>query len=160
MERAPMTPAGERALREELHRLKNVERPAIINEISVAREHGDLKENAEYHAAREKQSFVEGRILDIEARLAVAQVIDPAQLDADGRIVFGATVVLVDKKGGKKISYQIVGEDEADAKKGRVSYKTPLAKALLGKTAGETVSVSTPGGDQSYKIKSVDYPRS
>ena len=156
MDEVPMTKAGEQALREELQRLKNVERPAVIDDIAVAREHGDLKENAEYHAAREKQGFIEGRILDIEGRLAAARVIDPKKLGADGRVVFGAAVVLL--SGKKKIEYQIVGEDEADTGSGKISYKTPLAKALLGKSAGDSAVVSTPGGDQNYEIKKVAYP--
>ena len=157
MERVPMTRNGERALQDELHHLKNTERPKIIKEISTARDHGDLKENAEYHAAREKQSFIEGRIIDIEARLTSAQVIDASQLNAEGRIVFGTTVELLEKGKKKPFTYQIVGEDEADSNAGKLSYKTPIAKELLGKTSGETVTVKTPGGEKVYQIKDVRY---
>ena len=157
MEQVPMTRAGAEALREELQRLKTVERPKVIEEIATAREHGDLKENAEYHAAREKQSFLEGRILDIEARVADARIIDAKQLNADGRIVFGATVKLADKASKKTLTYQIVGEDEADVESGKISYKAPLARALMGKGSGDTAEVETPGGNQSYIIKDVKY---
>ncbi len=155
MSRVPMTVAGEHLLREEIHRLKEIERPKIVNEISVAREHGDLRENAEYHAAREKQSFVEGRIKEIDGQLSNSQVIDVTKLNADGKIIFGTTVKL--KKDGEVITYQIVGEDEADIKAGKISYQSPLARALLGKEEGETAVVDAPAGALSYEIVNVTY---
>lgn len=157
MERVPMTKEGEQALREELRRLKQEERPKIVAEIATAREHGDLRENAEYHAAREKQSFTEGRILDIEARLASSQVIDVKKLDAGGKIVFGSTVSLYDRNKKKNLKYRIVGEDEADIAHGKISYDAPLARTLLGKVAGDVAVVQAPGGDQTYDIKKVEY---
>jgi len=150
-----MTIRGAEALRAELQRLKSVERPAVITAIAEARAHGDLSENAEYDAARERQGFIEGRISDIEGKLANSQVIDPRLVDADGRCVFGSTVDLDD--GGTTTTYQIVGEDEADIKTGKVSISSPIARALIGKSAGEQVSVQTPGGVKHYEILDVRY---
>jgi transcription elongation factor GreA len=156
MAKTPMTLRGAELLRVELHRLKAVERPANSQAIAEARAHGDLSENAEYDAARERQGFIEGRISEIEAKLGNAQVIDPKLLDADGRCVFGATVDL-EEKGGKSITYQIVGEDEADIKAGRISISSPIARALIGKEAGDEVDVQTPGGVKKYEILDVRY---
>src|SRR5688572_1164406 len=155
MPRPPMTIRGAEALRAELQRLKSVERPAVITAIAEARAHGDLSENAEYDAARERQGFIEGRISDIEGKLANSQVIDPRLVDADGRCVFGSTVDL--DEGGTTTTYQIVGEDEADIKTGKVSISSPIARALIGKSAGEQVSVQTPGGVKHYEILDVRY---
>jgi len=151
-----MTRRGADQLREELHRLKTVERPANSKAIGEARAHGDLSENAEYHAARERAGFIEGRISEIEAKLANAQVIDPRLVDAGGRCVFGATVD-VEAKGGETVTWQIVGEDEADIKKGRISISSPIARALIGKESGERVDVQTPGGIKRYEILDVRY---
>jgi transcription elongation factor GreA len=156
MAKTPMTLRGAELLRVELHRLKTVERPANSLAIAEARAHGDLSENAEYDAARERQGFIEGRISEIEAKLGNAQVIDPKLLDADGRCVFGATVDL-EEKGAKPITYQIVGEDEADIKAGRISISSPIARALIGKEAGDEVEVQTPGGVKKYEILDVRY---
>jgi transcription elongation factor GreA len=156
MAKTPMTLRGAELLRQELHRLKTVERPATSQLIAEARAHGDLSENAEYDAARERQGFIEGRISEIEAKLGNAQVIDPKLLDADGRCVFGATVDL-EEKGGKPITYQIVGEDEADIKALRISISSPIARALIGKEAGDEVDVQTPGGVKRYEILDVRY---
>ena len=156
MAKTPMTLRGAELLRAELHRLKTVDRPATSQAIAEARAHGDLSENAEYDAARERQGFIEGRISEIEAKLGNAQVIDPKLLDADGRCVFGATVDL-EEKGGKPITYQIVGEDEADIKAGRISISSPIARALIGKEAGDEVDVQTPGGVKKYEILDVRY---
>jgi transcription elongation factor GreA len=156
MAKTPMTLRGAELLRAELHKLKTVERPATSQAIAEARAHGDLSENAEYDAARERQGFIEGRISEIEAKLGNAQVIDPRLLDADGRCVFGATVDL-EEKGGKPIAYQIVGEDEADIKAGRISISSPIARALIGKEAGDEVEVQTPGGLKRYEILDVRY---
>jgi transcription elongation factor GreA len=156
MAKTPMTLRGAELLRAELHRLKTVERPANSQAIAEARSHGDLSENAEYDAARERQGFIEGRISEIEAKLGNAQVIDPKLLDADGRCVFGATVDL-EEKGAKAITYQIVGEDEADIKAGRISISSPIARALIGKEAGDEVDVQTPGGVKKYEILDVRY---
>ena len=154
--KTPMTKRGAELLRAELQRLKTVERPAISAAIAEARGHGDLSENAEYDAARERQGFIEARISDIEAKLANAQVIDPKLVDADGRVVFGATVELEDD-GGEKATWQIVGEDEADIKEGRISVSSPIARGLIGKEAGESVEVQTPGGLKRYEILDVRY---
>ena len=154
--KTPMTQRGAGLLREELQRLKSVERPAITAAIAEARSHGDLSENAEYDAARERQGFIEARIADIEAKLANAQVIDPTLLDADGRCVFGATVDVEDQ-AGEKSTWQIVGEDEADIKEGRISVSSPIARALIGKEAGESVDAQTPGGLKRYEIIDVRY---
>jgi transcription elongation factor GreA len=156
MAKTPMTLRGAELLRAELHKLKTVERPATSQAIAEARAHGDLSENAEYDAARERQGFIEGRISEIEAKLGNAQVIDPKLLDADGRCVFGATVDL-EEKGGKPITYQIVGEDEADIKAGRISISSPIARGLIGKEAGDEVEVQTPGGLKKYEILDVRY---
>ena len=156
MAKTPMTTRGAELLRAELQRLKAVERPSISAAIAEARSHGDLSENAEYEAARERQGFVEGRISELEAKLANAQVIDPALLDADGRCVFGATVEL-EEKGGSAATYQIVGDDEADIKQGRVSINSPIARALIGREAGDVVDVQTPGGVKRYEILDVRY---
>ena len=154
--KVPMTLRGAEKLREELHRLKTVERPANSNAIAEARAHGDLSENAEYHAARERAGFIEGRISEIESKLANAQVIDPKLVNADGRVVFGATVE-VEEAGGSPATWQIVGEDEADIKAGRISVTAPMARALIGKEAGEAVDVQTPGGIKRYEILDVRY---
>ncbi|TCP62757.1 transcription elongation factor GreA [Rhodovulum bhavnagarense] len=150
-----MTRAGHAALDEELKKLKSVERPAVIKAIAEAREHGDLSENAEYHAAREKQSFIEGRIKELEALLSLAEVIDPAKLS--GAIKFGATVTLVDEDTDEEKTYQIVGEAEANIDKGLLNIRSPLARALIGKNEGDSVEVRTPGGERSYEVLSVSY---
>jgi len=157
MSTIPLTTTGAELLRQELHRLKTVDRPSATAAIAEARTHGDLSENAEYDAAKERQSFIEGRIKEIEAKLANAQVIDPKVVDADGRCVFGATVELEESKGGESVTYQIVGEDEADIKKGKVSISSPIARALIGKYAGDEVEVQTPGGVRKYEILEVRY---
>lgn len=150
-----MTRAGHAALDVELKALKSVERPAVIRAIAEAREHGDLSENAEYHAAREKQGFIEGRIMELEGILSRAEVIDPARLS--GAVKFGATVTLVDDESGEERTYQIVGEAEADIEKGLLNIRSPLARALIGKEAGDGVEVRTPGGEKSYEIVDVRY---
>jgi len=157
MSTIPLTTTGAELLRQELHRLKTVDRPSAIAAIAEARTHGDLSENAEYDAAKERQSFIEGRIKDVEAKLSNAQVIDPKGVDADGRCVFGSTVDLEELKGGESVTYQIVGEDEADIKKGKVSISSPIARALIGKYAGDEVEVHTPGGVRKYEILEVRY---
>jgi transcription elongation factor GreA len=154
--KTPMTLRGAELLRGELQRLKSVERPANSQAIAEARSHGDLSENAEYHAARERAGFIEGRISEIEAKLANAQVVDPKLVDAEGRCVFGATVD-VEAEGGEKATWQIVGEDEADIKACRISYSSPIGRALIGKEAGEGVDVQTPGGMKRYEIIDVRY---
>jgi transcription elongation factor GreA len=151
----PMTVAGEAALREELQRLKSVERPRIIQAIAEARAHGDLKENAEYHAAREQQSFCEGRIQEIEGKLADARVIDITKIPATGKIIFGVTVDLINCETDEAVTYKIVGEDEADVKQNRISVTSPIARALIGKESGDTVVVKAPGGDIEYEIEDV-----
>ena len=156
MAKTPITSRGAELLRAELQRLKTVERPGVINAIAEARSHGDLSENAEYDAARERQGFIEGRISEIEAKLANAQVIDPKLVDADGRCVFGATVDLQEERG-ETVTYQIVGEDEADIKDGRVSISSPIARALIGKHAGDVAEVKAPGGTREYEIRDVKY---
>ncbi|MDY6858432.1 MAG: transcription elongation factor GreA [Pseudomonadota bacterium] len=155
MEKIPMTRAGHTALEAELKTLKSVERPAVIRAIAEAREHGDLSENAEYHAAREKQSFIEGRVKELEALLSLAEVIDPTKLS--GAIKFGATVRLVDEDTDEEKTYQIVGEAEADIEKGLLNIKSPLARALIGKEEGDSVEVRTPGGEKSYEVLSIQY---
>ena len=152
-----MTAAGAERLRGELDRLRNVERPRVIRAISAAREHGDLRENAEYHAAREEQSFLEGRIAEIESQLARAQIVDPARLAAGGRVVFGATVRLIDLETGEEHGYQIVGELEAEIAEGRLSVTSPFARALIGSREGDTVTVRAPGGEREYEIVGVEY---
>jgi transcription elongation factor GreA len=156
MAKTPMTTRGAELLRAELQRLKAVERPNVITAIAEARAHGDLSENAEYDAARERQGFIEGRISEVEAKLGNAQVIDPKLLDADGRCVFGATVDL-EEKGKPATTYQIVGDDEADIKQGRISINSPIARALIGKESGDQVDVQTPGGVKHYEILDVRY---
>ncbi len=157
MQKNPMTVEGERALRDELEVLKKVKRPAIIQSIATAREHGDLKENAEYHAAREQQSFAEGRIQDIEGKLSHAQVIDIAKIAPGERVVFGVTVTIINVDTDEAFSYQIVGDDEADVKLGKISYQSPIARALIGKEIGDSVVVQTPGGEIEYEIDAVRY---
>jgi transcription elongation factor GreA len=154
--KTPMTKRGAELLREELHRLKTIERPANSQAIGEARAHGDLSENAEYHAARERAGFIEGRISELEAKLGNAQVIDPKLVDADGRCVFGATVDVQDE-AGEKTTWQIVGEDEADIKKSLISVVSPMARALIGKESGEEAVVQTPGGVKRYEILDVRY---
>ena len=153
----PLTKRGADMLKDELHRLKTVERHAVIAAISEARAQGDLSENAEYEAAKDKQGFIEGRILDIEGKLAAAQIIDPATLDAGGRVVFGSTVALEDETSGAKVTYQIVGDDEADLKLCLISISSPIARALIGKVAGDVAEVQAPGGLKSYEIVDVRY---
>jgi transcription elongation factor GreA len=155
MKRTPMTLRGAETLRAELKRLKSEVRPAIIRAIAEARGHGDLSENAEYHAAREQQGFIEGRIKDIEHKLASAEVIDPARLANTGKVVFGASVELEDQADGACVIYQVVGEDEADIRAGRISVTSPIARALVGKSEGEVVDVAAPGGTRSYEIVAV-----
>ena len=155
MEKIPMTRAGHTALEVELKHLKSVERPAIIQAIAEAREHGDLSENAEYHSAREKQSFIEGHIKEIESIISLAEVIDPASLS--GTIKFGATVTVVDEDTDEEKTWQIVGEYEANIEKGLLNIKSPIARALIGKEEGDSVEVNTPGGQKSYEILSIDY---
>jgi transcription elongation factor GreA len=153
----PLTKRGAEKLKQELAQLKNVERHAVIRAIAEARAQGDLSENAEYDAAKDKQGFIEGRILELEAKLATAQVIDPADLDAGGRVVFGATVELEDEATGAVVTYQIVGDDEADLKLGLVSISSPIARALIGKEAGDVAEVQAPGGVKHYEIVDVRY---
>jgi transcription elongation factor GreA len=153
--RTPITLRGAEKLREELRKLKAEDRPAIIRAIAEARSHGDLSENAEYHAAREQQGFIEGRIKEIEQRLANAQVIDPASLPDTGKVVFGATVELAPVDGGPEVSYQIVGDDEADIRRGLVSINSPIARALIGRAAGDEVEVAAPGGARSFEVLAV-----
>lgn len=155
--KVPITLRGAEMLKAELHRLKTVERPAVIAAIAEARSHGDLSENAEYDAAKERQGFIEGRIAEVEGKLANAQIIDPRALDADGRVVFGATVELEDMDAGQTVSYQIVGDDEADIKQNKISLNSPVARALIGKFAGDVAEVQTPGGRREYEILDVRY---
>ncbi len=153
----PMTRRGAEKLRAELQRLKTVERHAVIQAIAEARAQGDLSENAEYEAAKDRQGFIEGRIAEIEGKLSSAQVIDPAELDAGGRVVFGATVELCDEDSGDEVAYQIVGDDEADLKQGMISVSSPIARALIGKEEGDLVKVIAPAGTRSYSIVKVSY---
>ena len=157
MSSVPLTVHGAQLLKDELHRLKHVERPAVINAISEARAQGDLSENAEYDAAKERQSFIEGRIAELEGKLSAAQIIDPTLLDAEGRVVFAATVTLEDLDSGDKVTYQIVGDDEADLKQSKISISSPIARALIGKYAGDEVEVQAPGGVRGYEIIVVKY---
>ncbi|AXY43297.1 MULTISPECIES: transcription elongation factor GreA [Halomonadaceae] len=157
MNKVPMTVAGEARLRKELEELKSEARPKVIAAIAEAREHGDLKENAEYHAAREQQGFIEGRIQEIESKLSNAQVIDVAKLPQTGKVIFGVTVELINLGNDEEVSYQIVGEDEADIKAGKISVTSPIARALIGKEEGDVVVVSTPGGEVEYEISSVEH---
>lgn len=153
----PVTLRGAEKLKDELHRLKTVERPSVINAIAEARTQGDLSENAEYEAAKDRQGFIEGRIAEIESKLSVAQIIDPARVDAGGRVVFGATVDLEDEKTGDAVTYQIVGEDEADLKLGLINVSSPIARALIGKEEGDVAEVQAPGGVKRYDIVAVRY---
>ncbi len=157
MNKVPVTVRGAQLLREELRKLKSEDRPRIIQSIAEARAHGDLKENAEYHAAKDQQGFVEARIKEIEAKLSNTQVIDVTTVDAKGKIVFGATVELLDEQTGKEIVYRIVGEDEADIKDGLISFTSPIARALIGKNEGDDVSFSAPGGEKRYEVIQVRY---
>lgn len=157
MNKIPLTKTGAEKLRKELHSLKTVDRPAVIAAIKEARSHGDLSENAEYDAAKERQGFIEGRILDLEGKLSNAQIIDPADLDVDGRCVFGATVELADLDSGDSVTYQIVGDDEADLKNGKISVSSPIARALIGKYAGDVAEVVAPGGVKEYEILDIKY---
>jgi transcription elongation factor GreA len=152
-----MTVEGAERLRAELHRLKTIERPSVIQAIAEARSHGDLSENADYDAAKERQGFIEGRISELESKLANAQVIDPASIDSEGRVVFGATVDLEDGESGDTVTYKIVGDDEADIKHGKISVSSPIARALIGKSEGDTADVQAPGGVRSYDILAVRY---
>ena len=157
MKRTPMTLRGAAALRAELKRLKSESRPSVIKAIAEARGHGDLSENAEYHAAREQQGFIEGRIKDIEHKLGNAEVIEPGKLPNTGKVVFGALVELEDQADGARVAYQVVGEDEADIRAGRISVTSPIARALVGKRQGEVVDVAAPGGTRSYEIVAVRF---
>ncbi|MHB8534473.1 MAG: transcription elongation factor GreA [Sulfuricaulis sp.] len=157
MKKTPMTVAGAEQLKIELHRLKTVERPRIIQAIADARAHGDLSENAEYHAAKEQQSFVEGRIADLDMKLSTAQVIDPKTVNADGRVVFGATLSLRNDDASLEVTYQIVGDFEADITQGKISISSPIARALIGKELGDVVEVQVPGGVHSYEILEISY---
>ncbi len=157
MAQVPMTVGGEKALRDELEQLKTVDRPRIVNDIAEARAHGDLKENAEYHAAREQQGFCEGRIQEIEGKLAEAQVIDVTKLPASDKVIFGTTVELLNVDTEESVTYQLVGEDEADVKIGKISISSPIARALIGKEAGDEVVVNAPGGEIVYEIDDVKY---
>ena len=157
MKRTPMTLRGAEALRAELKRLKTEARPSIIKAIAEARGHGDLSENAEYHAAREQQGFIEGRIKEIETKLASAEIIDPSKLTNTGKVVFGAVVELEDQDDGSRVVYQVAGEDEADIRAGRISITSPIARALVGKSEGDVVDVSAPGGIRSYEIVTVRF---
>jgi transcription elongation factor GreA len=157
MEKHPMTLTGAQSLRAELNELKTVKRPAVIAAISEARAHGDLKENAEYHAAREQQSFNEGRIKEIESKLADAQIIDVSKITPSGKVIFGATVTLIDAESGKEIRYKIVGEDEADLKVGKISIMSPIARAIVGKSIGDVAVVQTPSGEIEYEVDAVEH---
>jgi len=153
----PITKRGAEKLKDELHRLKSVDRPAVIQAIAEARAQGDLSENAEYEAAKDRQGFIEGRIQEVEGKLSVAQVIDPSAVDAGGRVVFGATVELEDEESGDQVKYQIVGEDEADLKLGLINISSPIARALIGKEEGDVAVVQAPGGERRYEIVAVNY---
>jgi transcription elongation factor GreA len=155
MKRTPMTARGAEALRAELKKLKTQDRPNVIKAIAEARGHGDLSENAEYHAAREQQGFIEGRIGEIESKLSNAEIIDPATLPNNGKVIFGAVVELEDQDSGGRVTYQVVGEDEADIRAGRISVTSPIARALVGKSEGDVVDVTAPGGTHSYEILAV-----
>jgi len=157
LNKVPITVRGAKKLQEELHQLKSVDRPRVIEAIAVAREHGDLKENAEYHAAREQQGFIEGRIKDIEAKLSNATIIDVTTVNANGKVVFGATVDVADEETGDELTYQIVGDDEADIKNNMISISSPIARALIGKSEGEIADVQTPGGLRSLEIVEIRY---
>ena len=153
----PITKRGAEKLKAELHRLKTIERPSVIQAIAEARAQGDLSENAEYEAAKDRQGFIEGRIIEVEGKLSAAQIIDPTAVDAGGRVVFGATVDLEDEKTGDSVTYQIVGEDEADLKQGLINISSPIARALIGKEEGDTAEVQAPGGLRRYEVVAVRY---
>ena len=157
MQKIPMTVEGEAALRIELEKLKKEDRPTVIQAIAEAREHGDLKENAEYHAAREQQGFIEGRIQDIESKLSLCQVVDISQMPEGDRVIFGSTVTIINTETDEELTYRIVGDDEADVKAGKISYQSPIARALIGKEIGDVVNVHTPGGEVEYEIDDVSY---
>lgn len=157
MQTIPLTRRGADKLKDELHRLKSVERPAVIQAIAEARAQGDLSENAEYEAAKDKQGFIEGRILEIEGKLAAAKIIDPSTIDAEGKVVFGSTVDLEEEASGAAVTYQIVGDDEADLKLGLISISSPIARALIGKEVGDVADVQAPGGVKSYEVMAVRY---
>jgi len=157
MSKVPLTVRGAERLREELKKLKGTDRPKVIQAIAEARAHGDLKENAEYHAAREQQGFIEGRIQDIEGKLSNAEIIDVTQMNASGKVIFGATVLLSDEDAGTEVTYQIVGEDEADIKAGRISINSPIARGLIGKEEGDSVAIRTPAGEKQFEIIEVKY---
>jgi transcription elongation factor GreA len=157
MQKIPMTVEGEAALRIELEKLKKEDRPAVIQAIAEAREHGDLKENAEYHAAREQQGFIEGRIQDIESKLSLCQVVDISQMPETDRVIFGSTVTIINTETDEELTYRIVGDDEADVKAGMISYQSPIARALISKEIGDVVNVHTPGGEVEYEIDDVSY---
>ena len=157
MQKIPMTVEGEAALRIELEKLKKEDRPTVIQAIAEAREHGDLKENAEYHAAREQQGFIEGRIQDIESKLSLCQVVDISQMPEGDRVIFGSTVTIINTETDEEVTYKIVGDDEADVKSGMISYQSPIARALISKEMGDVVNVHTPGGEVEYEIDDVSY---
>jgi transcription elongation factor GreA len=157
MQKIPMTVEGEAALRIELEKLKKEDRPTVIQAIAEAREHGDLKENAEYHAAREQQGFIEGRIQDIESKLSLCQIVDISQMPEGDRVIFGSTVTIINTETDEKLTYRIVGDDEADVKAGMISYQSPIARALISKEIGDVVNVHTPGGEVEYEIDDVSY---
>lgn len=157
MNKVPMTVRGHGLLQEELKKLKGEDRPTVIKAIAAAREHGDLKENAEYHAAKEQQSFIEGRIKELEGKLSHVQVIDVTEINANGKVIFGSTVKLLDDETGKEITYKIVGEDEADIKTGLISYTSPIARALISKEEGDAVEFNAPDGEKSYEVIEVSY---
>jgi transcription elongation factor GreA len=157
MQKIPMTVEGEAALRIELEKLKKEDRPTVIQAIAEAREHGDLKENAEYHAAREQQGFIEGRIQDIESKLSLCQIVDISQMSEGDRVIFGSTVTIINTETDEKLTYRIVGDDEADVKAGMISYQSPIARALISKEIGDVVNVHTPGGEVEYEIDDVSY---
>ena len=157
MQKIPMTVDGEAALRIELEKLKKEDRPIVIQAIAEAREHGDLKENAEYHAAREQQGFIEGRIQDIESKLSLCQIVDISQIPEGDRVIFGSTVTIINTETDQELKYRIVGDDEADVKAGMISYQSPIARALISKEIGDVVNVHTPGGEVEYEIDDVSY---
>ena len=157
MQKIPMTVEGEAALRIELEKLKKEDRPTVIQAIAEAREHGDLKENAEYHAAREQQGFIEGRIQDIESKLSLCQVVDISKMPEGDRVIFGSTVTIINTETDEELKYRIVGDDEADVKAGMISYQSPIARALISKEIGDVVNVHTPGGEVEYEIDDVSY---
>lgn len=157
MNRQPMTVEGAESLRAELEKLKKIERPAVVQAIAEAREHGDLKENAEYHAAREKQGFIEGRIRDIESKLSFAQVIDVKSIEPSGKVIFGTTVTIIHVDNDEEVTYKIVGDDEADVKNHKISVNSPIARALIGKEEGDVVVVNTPSGSVEYEIDVVEH---